>query len=163
MCMCILYSFSLPACLCQSFDEITLQNLDLIVYCSNFYLHHKDFSFLPFESCCQVVKVSPTSEVHPSFIKRSLLCKFLEHLLFNQTLWRYIFYCIVVINFGRLRSAAAGLLLVHLDHIVLLHLQRLRGLVIVDPPAIEQEPGGKDENEMMAAHFMAYFHWRLFM
>ena len=72
------------------------------------------------------------------------------------------FYCIVVINFGRLRSAAAGLLLVHLDHIVLLHLQRLRGLVIVDPPAIEQEPGDKDDNEMMAAH-VAYLHWRLFM
>ena len=42
------------------------------------------------------------------------------------------FYCIVVINFGWLSSAAAGLLLVHLDHIVLLHLQRLRGLVIID-------------------------------
>ena len=50
------------------------------------------------------------------------------------------FYCIVVINFGWLSSAAAGLLLVHLNHIVLLHLQRLRGLVIIDPPAIEQEP-----------------------
>ena len=73
------------------------------------------------------------------------------------------FYCIVVINFGRLRSAAAGLLLVHLDHIVLLHLQRLRGLVIVDPPAIEQEPGDKDDNEMMAAHFIAYLHGRLFL
>ena len=109
------------------------------------------------------MKVSLTSNVHPSFLKRSLFCKFLEHLLFNQTLWRYIFYCIVVINFGRLRSASAGLLLVHLDHIVLLHLQRLRGLVIVDPPAIEQEPSDKDENEMMAAHFIAYLHWRLFM
>ena len=73
------------------------------------------------------------------------------------------FYCIVVINFGRLRSAAAGLLLVHLDHIVLLHLQRLGSLVIVDPPAIEQEPGDKDDKKMMAAHFIAYLHGRLFL
>ena len=34
----------------------------------------------------------------------------------------------------------AGLLLVHLDHIVLLHLQGLRGLVVVDPATVEQEP-----------------------
>ena len=68
------------------------------------------------------------------------------------------FYCIVVINFGGLSLAAAGLLLVHLDHIVLFHLQRLRGLVIIDPSAIEQEPGHKDDNEMMAAHFIAYCH-----
>ena len=33
-----------------------------------------------------------------------------------------------------------GLLLVHLDHIVLLHLQGLRGLVVVDPATVEQEP-----------------------
>ena len=33
-----------------------------------------------------------------------------------------------------------SLLLVHLDHIVLLHLQGLRGLVVVDPAPVEQEP-----------------------
>ena len=34
---------------------------------------------------------------------------------------------------------AAGLLLVDLDHVVLLHLQRLGCLVVVDPSAVEQE------------------------
>ncbi len=37
-------------------------------------------------------------------------------------------------------AAAAGLLLVDLDDVILLHLQRLWGLVIVDPAAVEQEP-----------------------
>ena len=34
----------------------------------------------------------------------------------------------------------ASLLLVHLDHIVLLHLQGLGSLVVVDPATVEQEP-----------------------
>ena len=33
-----------------------------------------------------------------------------------------------------------GLFLVHLNHVVLLHLQRLWGLVIVDPTSVKQEP-----------------------
>ena len=37
---------------------------------------------------------------------------------------------------------AASLLLVHLDDVVLLHLQGLRGLVVVDPAAVKQEPEG---------------------
>ena len=37
-------------------------------------------------------------------------------------------------------SLSAGLFLVNLDHIVLLHLQGLRGLVVVDPATVEQEP-----------------------
>ena len=39
---------------------------------------------------------------------------------------------------------AASLLLVHLDDVVLLHLQGLRGLVVVDPAAVKQEPEGGD-------------------
>ena len=38
----------------------------------------------------------------------------------------------------------ARLLLVHLDDVVLLHLQGLRGLVIVDPPSVEQEPAQRE-------------------
>ena len=33
----------------------------------------------------------------------------------------------------------AGLLLVHLDHVILLHLQGLGRLVVVDPAAVEKE------------------------
>ena len=40
--------------------------------------------------------------------------------------------------------AAAGLLLVHLDDVILLHLQRLRSLVIIDPAAVEEEAEGGD-------------------
>ena len=39
---------------------------------------------------------------------------------------------------------APGLLLVHLDNVVLLHLQGLGGLVIVDAAAVKQEPEGGD-------------------
>ena len=41
-------------------------------------------------------------------------------------------------------SGAPGLLLVHLDDVVLLHLQSLRGLVVVDPAAVKQESEGGD-------------------
>ena len=41
-------------------------------------------------------------------------------------------------------GGAASLLLVHLDDVVLLHLQGLRGLVVVDPAAVKQEPEGGD-------------------
>ena len=37
-----------------------------------------------------------------------------------------------------------GLLLIHLDDVVLLHLQGLGGLVIVDAAAVKQEPEGGD-------------------
>ena len=49
-------------------------------------------------------------------------------------------------NFNRKlpTGGAPGLLLVHLDDVVLLHLQSLRGLVIIDPAAIEQESEGGD-------------------
>ena len=40
--------------------------------------------------------------------------------------------------------AAAGLLLVHLDDVILLHLQRLRSLVIIDPAAVEEEAEWSD-------------------
>ena len=40
----------------------------------------------------------------------------------------------------------SSLLLVHLDHIVLLHLQCLRSLVIVDSPTVEEETKGGDRN-----------------
>ena len=36
---------------------------------------------------------------------------------------------------------AASLLLVHLDNVVLLHLQGLGGLIIVDAAAVKQETG----------------------
>jgi hypothetical protein len=39
---------------------------------------------------------------------------------------------------------AARLLLVDLDDVVLLHLECLRGLVVVDPAAVEQEAEGAD-------------------
>ena len=39
---------------------------------------------------------------------------------------------------------APGLLLVHLDNVVLLHLQGLRSLVIVDAAAVKKEPEGGD-------------------
>ena len=35
--------------------------------------------------------------------------------------------------------ASAGLLRVHLDHVVLLHLQRARGVLVVDAVAVEEE------------------------
>ena len=71
------------------------------------------------------------------------------------------FYCIVVINFGRLSSAAAGLLLVHLDHVILLHLQRLRSLVIVDPAAVEEEAKGGDGNpDPLAVRLLELAHLR---
>ena len=41
-------------------------------------------------------------------------------------------------------GGAPGLLLVHLDDVVLLHLQSLRGLVVVDPAAVKQKSEGGD-------------------
>ena len=41
---------------------------------------------------------------------------------------------------------AARLLLVHFDDVVLLHLERLRCLVVVDATAVEQEAEGGDGN-----------------
>ena len=45
---------------------------------------------------------------------------------------------------GSIGGGAAGLLLINLDDIVLLHLQGLRGLVVVDPAAVKQESEGCD-------------------
>ena len=41
-------------------------------------------------------------------------------------------------------GGAPCLLLVHLDDVVLFHFQSLRGLVVVDPAAVKQEPEGGD-------------------
>ena len=57
--------------------------------------------------------------------------------------------------------AAAGLLLVHLDHVVLLHLQRLRSLVIVDPAAVEEEAeGGDGDPDPLAVRLLELAHLR---
>ena len=41
-------------------------------------------------------------------------------------------------------GGAPCLLLVHLDDVVLFHLQSLRGLVVIDPAAVKQESEGGD-------------------
>ena len=41
-------------------------------------------------------------------------------------------------------GGAPCLLLVHLDDVVLFHLQGLRGLIVVDPAAVKQESEGGD-------------------
>ena len=41
-------------------------------------------------------------------------------------------------------GCAPGLLLVHFDDVVLLHLQSLRSLIIIDPAAVKQESEGGD-------------------
>ena len=42
--------------------------------------------------------------------------------------------------YGGLNKPSTSLLLIDLDHIILLHLQGLRVLVVIDSPAIEEEP-----------------------
>ena len=66
---------------------------------------------------------------------------------------------------GSIGGGAAGLLLINLDDIVLLHLQGLRGLVVVDPAAVKQEPeGGDGDADPLAvgllelAHLCCLFH-----
>ena len=46
-------------------------------------------------------------------------------------------------------NLSTGLLLVHLDDIILFHLESLRGLVIVDPSSIEQKPKNKQIRELI--------------
>ena len=43
-----------------------------------------------------------------------------------------------------LSPRSSSLLLVDLDDVVLLHFQRLRCLIVVDSPAVEEEPQGRD-------------------
>ena len=57
--------------------------------------------------------------------------------------------------------AAAGLLLVHLDDVILLHLQRLRSLVIIDPSAVEEEAeGGDGDPDPLAVGLLELAHLR---
>ena len=58
-------------------------------------------------------------------------------------------------------GGAASLLLVHLDDVVLLHLQGLRGLVVVDPAAVKQEPeGGDGDADPLAVRLLQLAHLR---
>ena len=57
---------------------------------------------------------------------------------------------------------APRLFLVHLDDIVLLHLQRLRGLVVVDAPSVEEEPANdKVSNGKLPKILQVLTHRRL--
>ena len=56
---------------------------------------------------------------------------------------------------------APGLLLVHLDDVVLFHFQSLRGLVVVDPAAVKQEPEGGDRDaDPLAVGLLQLAHLR---
>ena len=68
------------------------------------------------------------------------------------------------VDLVRIRSPTAGascLFLVHLDDVVLLHLQGLRGLVVVDAAAVEQESeGGDGDADPLAVGLLEFAHLR---
>ena len=55
----------------------------------------------------------------------------------------------------------SAVIITHLDHVILFHLQGLGGLVIVDPPAIEEEPeGGDGDANSLAVRLLQLSHQR---
>merc|ERR1719319_1719827 len=56
-------------------------------------------------------------------------------------------------------GVSSSLILVHLDDVVLLHLQRLGRLVVVDPPAVEEKAqGGHRHAHPLAVALLEFTH-----
>ena len=72
-------------------------------------------------------------ELKIKFTKSKFYCLSKNERKLSYLNWKYTF-C----------SHSAGLLLVDLDDIVLLHLERLRSFIIIDSAAVEEKPGNKE-------------------
>ena len=89
-------------------------------------------------------------ELKINFTKSKFYCLSKNERKLSYLNWKYTF-C----------SHSAGLLLVDLDDIVLLHLERLRSFIIIDSAAVEEKPGNKEELWALQLQGGVWFTWEM--